>query len=195
VTSVIPYKARACEAITDSVPSLIINSLLRKCRLRATQNPTLRGTSLDGSPKTSVKKIGWQTSLDAALFQLREIGGRVMAEAALLPPRLPSLLQLRSQLLPVGHSSKVVILRHSSSSIGHRYFCRWLDSAGRRPYGMFSRSTSPPGGRLDRDASRARDADVVEGTAPWRRPSGWSHWSPTRTHFSGTSTISSRRAT
>src|SRR5208337_1476797 len=44
--------------------------------------------------------------LETLLLQLREIGGRVMAEAPLLPPRLAPRLQLRSQLLPALHIAR-----------------------------------------------------------------------------------------
>src|SRR5208337_3898488 len=44
--------------------------------------------------------------LETLLLQLREIGGRVMAEAPLLPPHLAPRLQLRSQLLPTLHIAR-----------------------------------------------------------------------------------------
>jgi transposase len=48
-----------------------------------------------------LKKLRRQTQLDEQFFQSRQILHRVTAEAALLPPRLPTLLQLRADPSPL----------------------------------------------------------------------------------------------
>ncbi len=47
------------------------------------------------------KNAEWQTSREQLSFQSREIGGRIFAEAELLPATFLPLLQLRTQVAPL----------------------------------------------------------------------------------------------